>query len=215
MSTWAVVVAAGRSSRFGRPKHLELLGGRRVLDWSLAVARATCNGVVVVLPAGEEEPHEPGADAAIVGADTRPGSVRCGLAAVPAEAEVIVVQDAARPLASAELYRAAVHGVQRGADGAVCAMPVADTVKLVGDGTVVQTIDRNGLWLAQTPQAFTAARLRRAHEDAAEATDDAGLVERDGGRVVVVPGDVRNIKLTRPQDLLFAEALLPTLSAVP
>lgn len=167
-----------------------------------------CDGVVLVVPAGSAGDPEPPADLVVGGAETRPGSVRRGLAAVPADADVIAVHDAARPLATAELFSSAVHAVRSGADGAVCAVPISDTVKRVEEGTVTETLDRSGLWAVQTPQAFGAAVLRAAHEDGPEATDDAALVERMGGRVVVVPGDVRNIKLTRPADLPVAEALL-------
>ena len=220
MTTWAVVVAAGGASRFGRPKQFERLGGRRVVDWSLAAARSACDGVVLVVPPGwKDRPWSvpsPGGDVArpdvtVEGASTRPGSVRRGLAAVPDEAEVVVVHDAARPLASPELYASAVQGVRSGADGAVCAVPIHDTVKRVEGSTVVQTLDRSALWAVQTPQAFVTSALRGAHEGEPEATDDAALVEATGGRVIVVPGDLRNLKLTRPEDLVVAEALLVTL----
>jgi len=203
-------LAAGSGSRFGRLKQLERLGDRRVLDWSLGVAREACDGVVLVVPAGSAgvSDADPAADSVVEGAQTRPGSVRRGLAVVPADAEVIVVHDAARPLATAELFASAVQAVRSGADGAVCAVPVADTVKRVEEATVVETLDRSGLWSVQTPQAFAAAALRAAHEGGPQATDDATLVERTGGRVVVVPGDVRNIKITRPEDLPMAEAFL-------
>ncbi len=201
-------MAAGLSTRFGRPKQFERLGDRRLLDWSLAAARAACDGVVLVLPPGSGGGPDPAADIVVEGADTRPGSVRHGLAGVPPEAEVIVVHDAARPLATAPLFAAVVHAVRSGADGAVAALPIDDTVKRVEGDTVVRTVDRSGLWAVQTPQAFRSGALRRAHEGEPEATDDAALVERTGGRVVVVPGDVRNLKITRTGDLALAEALL-------
>ncbi len=217
MPVWGIVLAAGRASRYGRPKQLERLGGRRVLDWSLSAARAACDGVVLVVPAGSAEDSEPQADVPLAdvvveGAATRPRSVRNGLAVVPADAEVIAVHDAARPLATAEMFVAAVHAVRSGADGAVCAVSIADTVKRVEDGRVTGTLDRTGLWAVQTPQAFDAAVLRAAHEGGPEATDDAALVERMGGRVVVVPGDVRNIKITRLEDLPVAETFLPSVT---
>ncbi|MDQ3575731.1 MAG: 2-C-methyl-D-erythritol 4-phosphate cytidylyltransferase, partial [Actinomycetota bacterium] len=208
MSVWGVVVAAGRSTRFGRPKQFERLGGRRLLEWSLTAARAACDGVVLVLPPGSGGGQEPGADIVVEGAETRPGSVRRGLAGMPTEAEIVVVHDAARPLATAPLFAAAVQAVRSGADGAVAALPVNDTVKRVEGVTVVQTLDRRGLWAVQTPQAFRVGALRRAHAGEPEATDDAALVERTGGRVVVVPGDVRNLKITRTGDLAVAELLL-------
>lgn len=206
-----MVVAAGSSERFGRPKQYEQLGRRRVLDWSLDVARAACDGVVLVVAPGMSAQPEPGADVVVAGGATRSASVRCGLAAVPSEAEVVVVHDAARPLAALDLFKAVVEAVRAGADGAVCAIPVADTVKRVEDSRVVETLDRAGLWAVQTPQAFAAAALRGAHGPATEATDDAALVEAAGGTVLVVEGDPRNLKLTGPIDLDVAEALVATL----
>jgi len=215
VTAWAVIVAGGRATRFGAPKQFEQLGGRAVLAWSVAAARAAVDGVVLVVPAGGHRTVDAEVsarvDVVVEGGATRSGSVRAGLAAVPPAAEVIVVHDAARPLAGADRFEAAVAAVRAGADGAVCAVPVSDTVKRVADGVVVETVDRAGLWAVQTPQAFSAAVLRRAHASAGEATDDAALVEAAGGRVVVVPGDPRNIKLTDRSDLVVAEALLATL----
>jgi 2-C-methyl-D-erythritol 4-phosphate cytidylyltransferase len=134
--------------------------------------------------------------------------VRAGLAAVPADADVIVVHDAARPLAAAPLWKAAIDAVVRGADAALCAVPVTDTVKRVDGDRVVATVDRAELVAVQTPQAFRAAALRAAHESSGDATDDGALVEAVGGTVVVVPGSVANVKITHPVDVLVAEALL-------
>jgi 2-C-methyl-D-erythritol 4-phosphate cytidylyltransferase len=138
----------------------------------------------------------------VVGGDTRSASVRRGLAAVPAAAEVIVVHDAARPYAEPALFRAVVAAVRAGADGAVPGIPVVDTVKQVApDGTVLATLDRSRLVTVQTPQAFRADVLRAAHAAGGEATDDAALVEGAGGRVVVVPGSPDNRKITVATDL--------------
>jgi 2-C-methyl-D-erythritol 4-phosphate cytidylyltransferase len=195
---WTVVVAAGRGERFGGAKVYEELGGRRVLDWSLEAARATSDGVVLVVSPERAGEREPGADAVVPGGETRSDSVRAGLAAVPVEATVVVVHDAARPMATPALFRAVVAAVLDGADAAVPGIPVVDTVKRVRDGEVVETLDRSELVAVQTPQAFTAAALRAA---AGDATDDAALVERAGGRVVVVPGEPANVKITTPADL--------------
>ncbi len=206
-----MIVAAGAATRFGRAKQFQRLGDRRVVDWSLAAARAACEGVVMVVPPGWDVTSEPDADVVVEGADTRPGSVRRGLASLPAEADIVVVHDAARPLATPQLFASAVEAVRSGADGGICAVPIDDTVKRVEGGTVVRTLDRRGLWAVQTPQAFRADALRRAHEGEPEATDDAALVEATGGHVVVVRGALRNLKLTRAEDLGLAEALLVTL----
>ena len=178
-----------------------------MLDWSLDDARAVCDGVVLVVPPDRLEDPE-NVDAVVVGADTRSGSVRAGLAAVPESVGTVVVHDAARPLAGTSLFRRAISSVDAGADGAICAIPVVDTVKRVADGgMVIDTVDRTGLVAVQTPQAFRTEILRRAHEGGPEATDDAALVEALGGVVFVVDGAVRNLKITTPDDLVVAEAL--------
>jgi 2-C-methyl-D-erythritol 4-phosphate cytidylyltransferase len=210
VSVWAVVVAAGRGERFGAPKQYEPLGGRRVLDWALDAAAARSEGVVlVVLPERAGDP-EPAATAVVGGGPTRSASVRAGLAAVPAEADVVLVHDAARPLAPPELFDAVLSAVAAGADGAVPGVPLTDTVKRVArDGGVVETLDRHGLVVVQTPQAFRAGVLRAAHATGGEASDDAALVEATGGRVVVVPGAPAAAKVTAPGDLPTLEAGLP------
>lgn len=207
MRVWAVVVAAGRGERFGAPKQYERLGGRRVLDWALDAAGARAEGVVLVVPPERAGDPEPGATAVVAGGATRPASVRAGLAAVPADADVVLVHDAARPLAPPEVFEAVLAAVAAGADGAVPGLAVADTVKRVApDGTVVETLDRHALVAVQTPQAFRAEALRSAHAGGGEASDDAALVEAAGGRVVVVPGAPAAAKVTAPDDLPALEA---------
>ncbi|MGI8810708.1 MAG: 2-C-methyl-D-erythritol 4-phosphate cytidylyltransferase [Acidimicrobiales bacterium] len=199
---WAIVLAGGSGQRYGSLKQFELLAGRRVLDWSVAAARSACDGIVVVVPAGAEEPG------AVPGGASRSASVRAGLAAVPLDAEIVVVHDAARPLAGADLYERVVAAVRDGGDGAIPVVPVSDTVKRVEGAIVVETLDRSTLVAVQTPQAFRASILREAHASGAEATDDAALVELIGGKVLAVEGDPRNLKLTTPQDFRVALALL-------
>jgi 2-C-methyl-D-erythritol 4-phosphate cytidylyltransferase len=209
-TVWAVVVAGGSGQRFGQMKQFALLAERPVVEWAVAACRPSAAGVVLVLPrdAAADGPH--GADVVVEGGATRAESVRLGLAAVPHDADVIVVHDAARPLASAALFRAVIAAVSSGeAGGAIPGVPVSDTIKMV-DGThsVTQTLDRSTLVAVQTPQAFGAALLRRAHAEGGEATDDAALVEALGATVRVVPGDPRNLKITTPADLGTAERLL-------
>jgi 2-C-methyl-D-erythritol 4-phosphate cytidylyltransferase len=203
-SVWVIVVAAGSGRRFGGAKQYEALAGRRVLDWSLDAARAAGDGVVLVVAPDRSGDAEPGADGVVVGADTRSGSVRAGLALVPDDADVIVVHDGARPLADIDAYAAVVGAVRAGADAAVPGVPLSDTVRT----RTGEPVDRDQLVAVQTPQAFGAAILRRAHAAGAEATDDASLVEAVGGKVVVVDGSPRNIKITHRTDLAVAEALL-------
>ncbi len=208
MSVWVVVVAAGSGRRFGAPKHFAPLGGRALVQWAVDAARPVADGVVLVLPADADGDAIVGVDAVVTGGATRAASVRAGLAAVPGSAEVIVVHDGARPLASPALFRAVVDAVAAGADAAVPAVAVADTLKLVVGDTVTATVARDGLVAVQTPQAFSAAVLRRAHHAEPEATDDAGLVESLGATVRVVPGDPRNIKVTTATDLDVVRALV-------
>ena len=221
------MVAAGTASRFGTPKQFALLGGRPVVEWSVAACRSVCEGVVLVLPADRAlvPPPEAGygdfsADIVVTGGATRSASVRCGLSAVPSSASVVVVHDAARPLATPELFKVVVGTLlEEKADGVVCALPVVDTLKRLegplgpdADGgasapRVRATIDRSELVAVQTPQAFVADVLRRCHEDGDDATDDACLLEAHGATVRVVRGDPANIKLTTPKDLALAEWL--------
>lgn len=202
---WAIVVAAGSGSRFGRLKQYEVLGDRRVLDWSLAAARSVSAGVVLAVGPDMAGRPEPGADVVVVGGVTRSDSVRAALAAVPGGATVIVVHDAARPLADPSLFASVVAALGLGVAAAVPGLAPVDTVKRVIGDRVVSTLDRSELVTVQTPQAFRAEILRAVHAGPASAgdwaTDDASLVERAGGVVVVVPGQVRNLKLTTPDDL--------------
>lgn len=201
-SVWTIVVAAGAGQRYGGAKQYERLGDRRVIDWSLAAAAAATDGVVAVV--AEAAPVEGVADHTVTGGLTRSASVRAGLAAVPEAADVIVVHDAARPLASSGLFAAVIGAVRDGADAALPAVPVTDTIRH-RDGSPV---DRDELVAVQTPQAFAAGRLRAVHAPEPEATDDASLVEAAGGTVVVVAGESRNAKITSPDDLVVAAALL-------
>ncbi len=216
-----MVLAAGAGRRFGpQPKQYELLDGERVLDRSLATARAAADHVIVVLAAGEETEGESlvasgAADEAVTGGSERADSVRAALAVVDDDAAVVVVHDAARPLASAALHQAVVAAVHAGADAAIPGVAVNDTIKRVGHAAglllVEDTLDRSELVAVQTPQAFRPDVLRRAHATRGTATDDAGLVEAVGGRVVVVEGEATNIKITGPHDLAVAAVLLRTL----
>jgi 2-C-methyl-D-erythritol 4-phosphate cytidylyltransferase / 2-C-methyl-D-erythritol 2,4-cyclodiphosphate synthase len=151
----------------------------------------------------------------VVGGATRQASVRAGLAAVPNDVEAVVIHDAARPFATPELFGRVIGTLMaagEGADGVVPALPCHDTVKRVRDGMIVETVPRDTLFLAQTPQAFRARALRRSHELAAEqdfeATDDAMLLEAAGFQVAVVTGEEANTKITTPEDLERAERLL-------
>ena len=208
---WTIVVAGGTSQRFGRPKQYEAIGGTRVLDISMAVARSASDGVVLVVPAADVA-----AEGGVAGGATRSASVRNGLAAVPDDATIICVHDAARPFATADLYASVVAAVAAGADCAIPGIAVTDTIKIVDtDGSVVATPERSALRAVQTPQAFRAAALRAAHADGAEGTDDAALVEASGGRVIVLAGSDDNRKITYPADLDWARARLAAAKSAP
>ncbi len=208
------MVAGGSGRRFGGPKQFETVGDRPLVAWSIAAARAVSDGVVVVVPAAPGLPADwadavAGADAVVPGGETRAGSVRAGLAAVPEAADVVLVHDGARPLATPALFRLVLAALaDADADGAVPVVPIADTLRRTDGATLAGAVDRTDLVAVQTPQGFRAAALRRAHEGEPEATDDATLVEQAGGSVVVVPGEATNVKVTGPDDLVVAAALL-------
>jgi 2-C-methyl-D-erythritol 4-phosphate cytidylyltransferase len=203
MSTWAIVVAAGSGARFGERKQYLPLAGARVLDWALREPLARCDGVVLVVPEDAVGQREPEVAAVVPGGATRSGSVRSGLAAVPDDADVIVVHDAARPVPVPEVWDRVLRALDEGADAAVPVVPVTDSLRHV-EG---HAVDRHSFVAVQTPQGFRAAALRRAHAGAADATDDASLVEAAGGTVVLVEGDPSNLKITTPIDLSVAELL--------
>lgn len=210
MTTSAVVVAGGRGLRFGGPKQFSLVAGESVAAHSVRAARAVADTVVLVVPAHYDGADE-GADLVVVGGDSRAASVRAGLASLD-DCDVVVVHDAARPLASAALFRAVVAAVEDGADAAIPGLDLTDTVKRVERGpdhtVVVETLDRSELVTVQTPQAFRREVLERAHAANDEATDDAGLVEAAGGRVVIVAGETTNVKITTPADIDVIRAAL-------
>ncbi len=224
MSTAAIVAAAGRGERLGAhvPKALHEVGGVPMLVHAvraLAAARGVDLVVVAAPPDLVDRARElladehAGADLVVVaGGATRPDSVRIALAELPPGTTMVLVHDAARPLAPVSLVEAVAAELAGGADAVVPGLPVVDTVKSVADGVVTATVDRAGLRAVQTPQGFRRDVLERAHGEhdpaGPDVTDDAGLVERLGLTVVVVPGHEEAFKVTRPLDLLLAEAVL-------
>jgi 2-C-methyl-D-erythritol 4-phosphate cytidylyltransferase len=209
---WTIVVAGGSGTRFGAPKQYADLTGERVIDRSVSIASTRSLGVVAVVPASDLDAERVRIDAVVVaGGASRAASVRAGLAAVPAEATVICVHDAARPFADAAMFDRVIDAVGNGAAAAIPVVPVTDTIKRVVAGRVVDTPPRDELVAVQTPQAFAAGVLRAAHEGDPDATDDAALVERLGGTVVVVPGSSDNRKITHPDDLDWARRVAATL----
>lgn len=210
----ALIVAAGLGERLGagRPKALVELAGRPLLRWSLDVLVAVeeIERIVVALPPGIEAPE---GTVGVLGGAVRSESVLRALEASGA-GDPVLVHDAARPLLSVELVQATLAAIeQKGVDAAIAATPVTDTIKQAdGEGVVTQTLDRAGLWAVQTPQVFRREALERAlnvsEQVLAQATDDAWLIERAGGRVAIVPAPKDNLKVTTALDLELAELLL-------
>jgi len=228
--TAAVIPAAGRGVRLGpgTPKALRSLNGTPMLVHAVrAMAQARAVSLVVVVAPRESlsavrnllDEHSLPEVPVVPGGETRQDSVRLGLAALPDDVEIVLVHDAARPLVPAEVVDAVAGAVRDGAPAVVPALPVSDTVKRVaaplqtgGPEPVVETPDRSRLRAVQTPQGFARATLAAAHarigREGEGATDDAGMVERLGVQVVVVPGSEQAFKVTRPLDLVLAEAVL-------
>jgi 2-C-methyl-D-erythritol 4-phosphate cytidylyltransferase len=222
MSVGCVIPAAGRGERMGggTPKALRTLAGATLLEHAVRAMAASRSVRNIVVAAPADRAHsmsvlmaslrlEPRIDV-IVGGDTRSESVRRGVAALPPGCTTILVHDAARPLVPPDMVDRVVAAVEHGAPAVVPVVPVVDTIKQVDEaGRVVRTVDRSELRAAQTPQGFAAEVLRRAlaAEDL-DATDDTGIVERLGVPVIVVPGHEEAMKVTRPIDLLLAEAIV-------
>ena len=217
MSVWAILAAAGSGERLGldRPKAFAPLNDRPLVAEPIERLDASewIEGIVIAVPPDWEEPcilvaEEVAAGKvakAVTGGETRSESVAAALAEVPADATVVVVHDAARPLVTNEMIERVITALGDGWDGAVPVLPVSDTVKRVDGEAVTETLDREGLVTAQTPQAFDAKVLRDAfvtlQHSVTKSTDCASLVEMNGGRVRAVEGDPRLLKVTTPADL--------------
>jgi 2-C-methyl-D-erythritol 4-phosphate cytidylyltransferase len=210
-----IVLCAGSSSRMGRDKLWEDLGGRPVLAWSLSTLAASACVDTLVCVASQQAMDRTGdllssvrpTPRLVVGGVRRRDSVLAGLQAA-ADAEWCVVHDGARPFVTGEMVRLGLEAAQQ-TGAAIAAVPVVDTIKVVRDGAVVSTPDRSALWAAQTPQVFRTSLLRDAHERLdGDATDDALMVESLGVTVRTFPGAYGNIKITFPEDLELARALV-------
>ncbi len=202
---WTIVVAGGSGVRFGARKQFVEIAGRTVLFRSVEAAVSSSEGVVAVVPADSlDQASIELACTVVAGGASRAGSVRAGLNAVPDDAQIVLVHDAARPLVTHAVFQRVVEAVRAGAKAVIPTIEVADSIRHV-DG---HPIDRSTLRAVQTPQGFDAASLRAGHASAGDATDDATLVGALGHEVVMVEGDPDNRKLTVPSDLISAEALL-------
>jgi 2-C-methyl-D-erythritol 4-phosphate cytidylyltransferase len=221
VSVWAVLAAAGRGERLGsdRPKAFARLGGRPLLAESLERLEESdwIDAIVIAAPPDWEEPSILVAEeiaatkvsSAVTGGESRSESVRLALEEVPGDAAVVLVHDAARPLLPEAVIERVLAPLSEGWDGVVPVVPLADTVKRVEGDRVVETLPRDDLVAVQTPQAFLADALRRAVSgDVSAATDCASLVESQGGRIKVVEGDPRLLKVTDADDLALVESWL-------
>lgn len=202
-----MVLGAGSSTRFGGSKQLAEVAGRTLLDRAVDTASAGAEGVVAVVP-HEHDWERPDVAAVVPGGQTRSGSVRAGLAAVPSPASVVVIHDAAHPLAPRHLLEAVVAAVRAGADGAVPGLPVVEALRRVRGGWMGADVERTDLVRVQMPQAFAAGILRGVHAGEPESVEDSLLVRRAGGRVRVLPGDPGNLHVTTPADLTLARAMV-------
>jgi 2-C-methyl-D-erythritol 4-phosphate cytidylyltransferase len=211
-AVWAIVLGGGSGARFGGAKQFERLAGASLLARSVAAAATVAQGVVVVVPDGRPpDLRTPGATLLVAAAGAhRAGSVRSGLAVVPRDAAIIVIADAAHPLASPGLFAAVVAAVRAGAGGALPGLPLTEAIATVAaDGTRVGGLARDGLVMVQMPQAFRADLLRAAHAGGADGAEDSSMVAALGARVAVVPGEPTNVHVTTPEELALARRLVP------
>lgn len=206
MSIWTIVLAAGTGARFGGPKQFEVLGDRRLVDWTTATAREVSDGVVVVVPEGHDWQGD-AVDAVVTGGADHGASVRAGLEALPESTSVVIVATAVHPLASARLFRAVAGAVDDGADAAVPAVESADALKRVDGSRIVGSVAKADIRIVQAPSAFRPSVLRDALA-VGDAPEELELVERAGGCVAVVAGEATNIHIARPADMAVANAIV-------
>lgn len=215
------MLAGGGGNRFGGLKQFAELGGQTLLDRVVQLAGKCCDGVVIVLPAAQaqDERYDQPRQIIATGGATRAESVRSGLAALPPEVGIVVITDAAHPLATVVLYERVIAAVRSGADGALPGLPLADAIKrlepIEGDsdgvllGVAGATTAAGGSVSAQMPMAFRLESLLGAHARIGDAVEDSAMVSADGGQVVVIPGEATNVHVTTPAELAVAVALLP------
>ena len=210
MKIWTIVVAAGQGLRFGSKKQFAELSGASVLFHSVLAATKVSDGIVVVTTDEDLEyakvslQNVEKVKEVVVGGSTRSKSVRKGLEQVPQNCDILIVHDGVRPLASEKLFKSVVKKIQEGSEAVVPVVPIADSLRLISG----EQIDRSEVVAIQTPQAFKATLLLKAHSTSESASDDASLVELAGGTIDFVDGDVRNLKITVSSDLQIAENFL-------
>ncbi len=211
---WGVVYAAGTGRRFGGLKQFERIGGARLVDRCLAALAPVCDHLVVVLPAAVEW-DGPVVAAAVTGGATNPESVRAGVAAVAADARVIVLHSPSHPLASTTLVRRVVDHLATGVDAACAIAPLHDALRRLDDkGNVVEALPKTNVVSIQMPLAFRADVLRAALASDTSGSDAQSIVERHGGRVGTIIGEATNIHVTTRDELEMARCLAPILHSV-
>jgi 2-C-methyl-D-erythritol 4-phosphate cytidylyltransferase len=207
-AAWGIVLAAGSGSRLGAKKQFLKVGGSRLVDLSVRVTASVCREVVLVLPSGYSWQGEP-VTRVVAGGKTRIDSARRGLDAVPSSAQIVLIHDAAHPLASKRLLDSLIRAVQQSeVDAVLPALPTKDTVMRVQDDDVVEIVPREGLVWVQMPYAFKTDVLRAAHARGGEATDESVLVQRLGARIKTIPGEASNIHVATRDDLAIVARLL-------
>ena len=214
----AVIIAAGGSGkRMGRPKQFLPLAGKAVVEWTIEVFRKikVVGQIVLAVPEDDLERAKNLGVTVVAGGEERGDSVKNGLKAVAPDTDIVIIHDGARPLITPDIIEKAIsEAKEHGA--AVVGVPAKDTIKRVGDDLMIkETVDRQALWQAQTPQVFKYEIITRAYAKKGSATDDAKLVEDLGIKVKMVMGSYENIKITTPEDLIVAEAILRSRNVLP
>jgi 2-C-methyl-D-erythritol 4-phosphate cytidylyltransferase len=207
IAPWAIVLAAGQGTRFGAEKQFVEVGGQRLVDLAVAAASAAGTRVVLALPPGRAWDGAP-VDAVVEGGADRGASVRNGLAAIPDQDGVVVVHQAANPLATPTLIRRLLDELSAGAHAVAPGLPPADLVRRAESDRLGPVVGRDDLVLVQTPAAFRLPVLRAAHASSAAGVEDTALVTAIGVEVRLVPGDPRNVHVASPADLDLVTALL-------
>jgi len=214
----AVIIAAGGSGkRMGRPKQFLPLAGKAVVEWTIEVFRKikVVGQIVLAVPEDDLERAKNLGVTVVAGGEERGDSVKNGLKAVAFDTDIVMIHDGARPLITPDIIEKAISEAKE-YGAAVVGVPVKDTIKRVGDDLIIKdTVDRQALWSAQTPQVFKYEIITRAYAKKGSATDDAKLVEDLGIKVKMVMGSYENIKITTPEDLIVAEAILRSRNVLP
>jgi 2-C-methyl-D-erythritol 4-phosphate cytidylyltransferase len=214
----AVIIAAGGSGkRMGRPKQFLPLAGKAVVEWTIEVFRKikVVGQIVLAVPEDDLERAKNLGVTVVAGGEERGDSVKNGLKAVAFDTDIVMIHDGARPLITPDIIEKAISEAKE-YGAAIVGVPVKDTIKRVGDDLIIKdTVDRQALWSAQTPQVFKYEIITRAYAKKGSATDDAKLVEDLGIKVKMVMGSYENIKITTPEDLIVAEAILRSRNVLP